>query len=325
MLTPKENLIRLFNHEEAEYMPIMGEGIINNVPINGYHERPQGTSGGQDWFGVTWAWPDGEPAPMPTAPYLMEEACEWKDVLQFPDLDAIDWEEAARIDRIPEFDRENNLLYQMIHNGLTERLQQLMGFENALVALVAEPEDTEELFDALTDYKCALIDKIAKYYKPDVICYHDDWGTQRGLFFSPDTWRSLVKEPTKRIVDHVHSKGIKFELHSDGLIKDLIPEIVDDLHVDSLNIMNINGIPELKKQTGRKVVYNVFLDTQKLDVIAASGGMTEEQLRAAVHEELMENGAGGCYIPTLILVRPEWEEIIKDEFYVCRKELMQKQ
>lgn len=325
MLTPKENLIRLFNHEEAEYIPIMGEGIINNVPINGYHERPQGTAGGQDWFGVTWAWPEGEPAPMPTAPYLMEEACEWKDVLQFPDLEAIDWEEAARIDRIPEFDRENNLLYQMIHNGLTERLQQLMGFENALVALVAEPEDTEELFDALTDYKCALIDKIAKYYKPDIICYHDDWGTQRGLFFSPDTWRSLVKGPTKRIVDHVHSKGIKFELHSDGLIRDLIPEIVDDLHVDSLNIMNINGIPELKKQTGRKVVYNVFLDTQKLDVIAASGGMTEEQLRAAVHEELMENGAGGCYIPTLILVRPEWEAIIKDEFYVCRKELMQKQ
>lgn len=106
-----------------------------NVPVNGYQERPFGGKGGQDWFGVHWFWKEGEPAPMPVAPYLLEDVCDWRDVVQFPDLDAIDWERAAEIDRIPAFDRENNLLYQMIHNGIVERFQTLMGFEDALCAL----------------------------------------------------------------------------------------------------------------------------------------------------------------------------------------------
>ncbi len=254
MLTPKENVRRLFNHEVTEFLPIMGEGIINNVPVNGYYERPHGGKGGEDWFGVHWFWKEGEPAPMPVEPYILEDISDWKDVVHFPDLDGFDWERAAIEDRIPVFDRENNLLYQMIHNGLMERLQNLLGFENGLCALLTDPEEVAEFFDALADYKCRLIDYLAIYYKPDVICYHDDWGTQRGLFFSPETWRSLLKEPTKRIVEHVHSKGIKFDLHSCGMIRDIVPEIVDDLHVDALNIMAINDIPALKKITGTKVV-----------------------------------------------------------------------
>lgn len=322
MLTPKENLIRLFDHEDTEYLPIMGEGIVNNVPVNGYHERPAGGKSGKDWFGVQWVWKEGEPAPMPVGPYILEDVCDWKEVVRFPDLDQFDWEEAAKIDGIPTFDRENALLYQMIHNGLVERLEELMGFEDALCALLTEPEAVAGLFDALADYKCRLIDKIAEYYKPDIICYHDDWGTQRDLFFSPEIWRSLVKEPTKRIVEHVHSKGIKFDLHSCGLIKDLVPEIVDDLKVDALNIMSINDIPALKKITGKKVVYDVYLDTQKYDALDAGGTLTEEMLRKGIHEEVIANAKGGCYLPVLLLVRPEWQEIILDELKKCREELL---
>lgn len=325
MLTPKENARRLFNHEETEYLPVMGEGIMNNVPVNGYYERPHGGKGGEDWFGVHWFWKEGEPAPMPVEPYILEDISDWKDVVHFPDLDGFDWERAAIEDRIPVFDRENNLLYQMIHNGLMERLQNLLGFENGLCALLTDPEEVAEFFDALADYKCRLIDYLAIYYKPDVICYHDDWGTQRGLFFSPETWRSLLKEPTKRIVEHVHSKGIKFDLHSCGMIRDIVPEIVDDLHVDALNIMAINDIPALKKITGTKVVYDVFLDTQKYDVMDAAGTLTEEKLRQGIHDEVMENARGGCYLPVPLLVRPEWQELIIDELKKCREELMCRQ
>lgn len=322
MISVKENLIKLFNHEQTDYLPMMGEGIINNVPVGGYYERPKGGKNGKDWFGVQWFWKEGEPAPMPVGPYILEDICDWKEVVKFPDLDAFDWEEAARVDRIPEFDRENNLLYQMIHNGLMERLQTLMGFEDALCALLTDPDEVAQFFDAMVEYKCKLIDKIAKYYKPDIICYHDDWGTQRGLFFSPDTWRELIKEPTKRIVEHVHSKGIKFDLHSCGLIDSIVPEIVDDLKVDALNIMSINNIPELKKKTGTKVVYDVYIDTQKFDVMDASGSLTQEKLRKGLHDEIKENAVGGCYLPVMLLVRSEWQPIIKEEFEKVRQELI---
>ena len=322
MLTPKENVQKLFNHEKNEYMPIYGEGIINNTPVLGYYERAAGGKSGKDWFGVNWAWKEGEPAPMPTTPWLLDDICDWRDAVQFPDLEAFDWDAAALRDRIPSFDRENHCLYQMIHNGLVERLQNVMAFEDALCALLEDPDEVSAFFDALVDYKCRLIDKIAEYYRPDIICYHDDWGTQRGLIFSPETWRSLVKEPTKRIVDHVHSKGIKFDLHSDGLVAELIPEVVEDLHVDAVNIMAINDIPSLKKQTGGKVVYDMFLDLQKYDVLAAAGKLTEDDLRKGLYEDVMKNADGGCFIPTMILVKPEWQPIISDVLHQCQKDLL---
>ncbi|MGL6293323.1 MAG: hypothetical protein ACRC2P_08105, partial [Eubacterium aggregans] len=126
-------------------------------------------------------------------------------------MDQWNWVRAAEIDRISEFDYRNNLLYQMIHNGIFERLHTRMGFEDVLCSLLTDPDEVRSYADAMVEYKCALIDKIAEYYRPDIICYHDDWGTQRGLFFSPDTWRDLIKEPTKCIIDHVHSKEILFE------------------------------------------------------------------------------------------------------------------
>ena len=73
----------------------------------------------------------------------------------------------------------------------------------------------------------------------------------------------MIKEPTKKIVEHIQSRGIICELHSCGDIRALIPEIADDLGVDGLNIMKLNDIPAMKKLTGIKVVYNVYVDTQK--------------------------------------------------------------
>ena len=246
---------------------------------------------------------------------------DWREVVKFPDLDNFDWEEAAKTDRIPTFDRENHALYQMIHNGIFERFHVLMGFENALCALLTDPEEVNELFGALADYKCKLIDKLAEYYKPDIICYHDDWGTQRGLFFSPDIWRELIKPHTKRIVDHVKSKGIKFELHSDGLIKDLVAEIVEDLEVDAIQLMAINDIPSLKKITGDKVVYNVFIDIPKYDILDAAGTLTEENFRESIRKEVTELAQGGFYIPSYILVKPKWLAILEDELDKFRMDI----
>jgi len=325
MLSAKENARRLFHHEKAAYMPIFGDGVVNNTPVVGYCERPKGGRGGRDWFGVNWFWKEGDPAPMPVAPFLVEDIEDWKDAVRFPDLDDFDWEEAAAADRIPSFDRENNLLYQMIHNGLVERLQNVMAPEDAMCAYIVDPDSVREFFDALADYKCALIDKIARYYRPDIICYHDDWGTQRGLLFSPDTWREIVKEPTKRIVDHVHSKGIVFDLHCDGLIAEIVPEIVDDLRVDAINLMALNDIPALKKQTGDKVVYDMFIDTQKYTALESSGLLTEEAFREGIYNDVITCARGGNFIPNFILVSDEWRRIITEELRHVQRDLQKEQ
>ena len=314
MLSAKENAKKLFTHKMPDYIPKYGDGIINNVPINGFHERPEGGKDGVDWFGVEWTYAPGDLAPMPSENYLFEDISDWKDHVAFPDLDNFDWEAAAKKDRIDIFDRENHLLSQMIHNGIFERLHTLMGFENALCALLTDPEECKNFFDACADYKCRLIDKLHLYYKPDIIVYHDDWGSQSGMLFSPEIWRELIKPATKKIATHTKSLGILFEMHSDGLIKDIIPELVEDVQPDAIQLMAINNIPELKKITKDKVVYDVFLDVQKIAAQETLGTLTESDLRKQLREEFTSQAQGGCYLPSFITLSDSTKDIIFDEF-----------
>ena len=53
-------------------------------------------------------------------------------------------------------------------------------------------------------------------------------------------------------------------MHSDGMIKDIVPELVEEVQPDAIQLMAINNVPELKKITGDKVVYDVFLDVQRI-------------------------------------------------------------
>lgn len=325
MLSPKENALKLLHHQMPDYIPKYGDGIINNVPINGYHERPQGGKDGVDWFGVKWNYAPGDVAPMPSEEtVVLEEICDWRDVVKFPDLDNFDWEAAAKRDRIDTFDREHHLLSQMIHNGVFERLTTLMGFENALCALLTDPDECAEFFDACADFKCRLIDKIHQYYKPDVICYHDDWGTQKGMLFSPEIWSELIKPATKKIVDHTKSLGIVFEMHSCGMIKDIVPEYVEDVRPDVIQLMPINDIPALKKITGDKVVYDVFIDIQWIDALDSAGQLTEEKLRTKMREDFYALAEGGCYYPSFMMVSPKWQSIVFEEFDAMRMDIYKK-
>lgn len=314
MLAARENAKRLFDHKMPEYIPKYGDGIINNVPINGYHERPEGGGAGRDWFGVEWTFTPGDPAPMPSENYLFEDICDWREYVVFPDLDAIDWEEAARKDRIDTFDREHHLLSQMIHNGVFERLHTMMGFENALCALLTDPEECKEFFDACADWKCKLIDKLHQYYKPDIIVYHDDWGAQKGMLFAPDIWSELIKPATKKICEHTKSLGIRFEMHSCGMIKDIVPELAEEVRPDAIQLMAINDIPALKKITGDKIVYDVFVDVQKIATLETTGGLSEDRLRAELRKDFETLAKGGCYLPAFITLSPATKDIIFDEF-----------
>ena len=78
------------------------------------------------------------------------------------------------------------------------------------------------------------------------------------------------------------------------MIKDIVPEIVEEIQPDAIQLMYINDIPELKKITGCKVVYDVFIDIQWIDAQENAGTLTEEKLRTKIRKELTEQAAGGA-------------------------------
>ncbi|NTU90001.1 MAG: hypothetical protein HGA54_08930 [Actinobacteria bacterium] len=304
----------------------MMEGTHFLAPQNGYIERPAGGKGGTDWFGVKWAYIEGEPGPVPdskVAP-ICEDITEWEECVVFPDMEAWDWEKAAEIDHVADLDREHKMIYTSSLNGLFERMHTLMGFENALCALLTDLDEVEKFLDAMVDFKCAQLTKIKEYYNPDVMNFHDDYGTQIALFFSPDIWRAAFKPRLEKIVDHCHSLGMIFELHSCGLIEPIIPDIAE-IGVDCLQCMDINDIVTMKEITGGKMAFGVSPNFQKYQAGLNTGLMTLEDIKKDVTEEFRSFSEGGNYYPFINPPISEMDAAIWEAHIAFDQELKSKQ
>jgi hypothetical protein len=95
-----------------------------------------------------------------------------------------------------------------------------------------------------------------------------DFGTQRGLFISPDAYRDLFKPFHKKVNDLIHQKtNWKTFIHSCGAVYELVPEFID-AGFDILNPVqcSADGMDpkRLKDQFGSSIVFwGGGVDTQK--------------------------------------------------------------
>ena len=316
-MTAKERVQAFFAHKPMDKFP-SEDGLHVLFDAEAYAERPPHLTGGKDWFGVEWKYEEGIGAIAPdhSQEPILEDICDWKEIVKFPDLDAWDWSKVEEIDHISEIDRENKVFEMMFVNGPFERLHMLMGFENALCAMLMDPEEVTAFFDAFMEWKLKLMDKVVELYKPDVLMFHDDWGTQHSMFFSPEMWRELLKPQIKKAVDHAHELGVIFEMHSCGFIEPIVPDFVE-LGIDSWQGMEINDIAALKKITGDKLSYHTTPDYQKYHTEELSGTFDEASVRERVRETFLANAEGYCYMPMFLPFGGHAKDIMIDEVAKC--------
>ena len=111
------------------------------------------------------------------------------------------------------WDREKHLTRINDLFGPWERMFSVMEFQEALCALVEEPEACYDFFGAIADHKIRLYEYIIRYYQPDILCMHDDYGHGKGMFMSPETWRALIKPHLQRIID-MHISPVNISVHT---------------------------------------------------------------------------------------------------------------
>ena len=145
MMTGREAMLAVLNHETADYMP----NYINNVLFCGgskedFENRPSG--GGLDGFGVMWHSSDSAGGQaVPAANWVvLDDVTKWRDVVRFPDLDDYDWESEAERQKA-NYDPVNQILEYHSWNSQFLRVTHLMGFENGLCAFAEEPEACRDL------------------------------------------------------------------------------------------------------------------------------------------------------------------------------------
>ena len=95
-----------------------------------------------------------------------------------------------------------------------------------------------------------------------------DFGTQNGLFISPQAYRDLYKPFHKQINDFIHANsGWKVFIHTCGAVRELIPDLIE-AGFDILNPVqcSASGMDprKLKEEFGRDLVFwGGGIDTQK--------------------------------------------------------------
>lgn len=282
-ISPRENLMRALNQQKPVWMPslyrsgkLYASAIARDSPI----ER---TADAVDWFGVEYKYSASQGSNTPMG-NVLNDITEWEEKIHWEDLSGYDWAaDAARFEPDPDL-----ATYMRMSNGPFERLHMLMGFEQALLDLITEPETVHAFLMRLVDFKIELFNRITDHIHIDFVSAADDWGTMRAPFFSTELFEKTILEPTVRFVKAVQARGTKFVAHCCGKIDCFIPYLVEEIGVDVLEIQGeLNDIPGILQKYGDRVTVEYGVDPH----IVHDPDTTADEIRAHVRTIVDRFGA----------------------------------
>jgi uroporphyrinogen decarboxylase len=186
-------------------------------------------------------------------------------------LDAYHWPKLDPPDAIAQMGILAKTLYEttdyalvgnaVIGGGLFEQPARVMGLQNFLMALVAEPAFADRLMECITDIYIESFNNYLEQVGPyiQVFTYWDDLAGQNGWIIHPEMYRKMIKPKQKRLVEAIKKKTqAKLFYHSCGATRGLIPDLLE-IGFDILNPVQVSAkgmdTRELKKDFGRDIVF----------------------------------------------------------------------
>lgn len=298
-ITPRENYLRLLKGDDPQYICDTGHYTGRPMSDRGFGFHGQQTPGEfKDPWGVTWVLEPGQPAAVPftnDSNKVIKDITEWdkyiKDV-PWPSKVNVDW--APFEEQAKNFDRKNQLFMLIVPRGLFEMTHALMGFEDALVNYVLEPEAMGELLDVLLQFKLECLQLAIDHVHPDMIMIHDDWGSRNSLFMSPESWRKLLKPRWAKIYEYIHSRGVIVQHHSDSYCEPITGDMAE-IGIDVWQgVVPQNNIQRIQKNIGKKMAMQGGVDSAVIE----QDGWDEANVRREIRRSVDDYCAAGNFIPS---------------------------
>ncbi|MGD0982839.1 MAG: uroporphyrinogen decarboxylase family protein [Acidimicrobiales bacterium] len=223
-----------------------------------------------DELGVTWhqvQFPGGFYWEQATFP-LREATLDDLDRYPWPDPDD-PWRYEGLADEVERLHRTTRfaLMGDCGYKSLWEPAFTLLGFERALIDLVAD----EEFMAALLEKLFAIVSTVTRRFLEiagpylTVVRTADDLATQQSLMMSPATYRKVIKPFHRRYFALIRQyTDAKIFFHSDGNVVALLDDLIE-IGVDVLNPVQVSAFadPELVKQRyGEQLAFWGGIDTQ---------------------------------------------------------------
>lgn len=311
-MTPRENALAILNRQQPDtYFDFMASLAFVRDPIFARDAIPHDGKIHKDSWGTPFLFPPDLPGAMPMVDddtAVIQDITKWKEQLVVPTFDGLDWSEAEA--KAAQVNREEKFSAFFCTRGLFERSHHLMGMQNALMNYLLYPEEMADLLRVVADYKIETIKQVALHLKPEVIFYHDDWGSKQNVFLPPDVWREIIKPLHTEIVKTAHDCGILFVHHADCICQPIAPDMVE-MGIDIWQgVIPQNDIVEIQRVTEGKLAMIGGVDGPAVDI----ANITEEQIRGEARRAIDTYCPAGRFYPSSTRCFREWNnEILQDE------------
>jgi hypothetical protein len=223
-ISPRDNMMMMMRGEKPMWLPNMNRDL-NLVCPDFMPDASARAFGGIDWFGVEWQYePLTKAAMVKPGTRRLSDITNWEKELVFPNLMDLDWEKDSK--ELYHMLPNDRFTYFVIYNGIFERTADLTSFEDTFCYLLEEPEALNAFFGRMIDWYIQLMGIARKYYHADMILFHDDMGSQKSAFFSPQIFEELFLPHYQKLTKAAHDMGMFIALHSCGNVRIQIPNFI---------------------------------------------------------------------------------------------------
>ena len=174
--------------------------------------------------------------------------------------------------------------------------KRLRGMQQAYMDLLEHPDIVHHCLDKLFDLAYESSRRVYEQIPGRVLISYvsEDLGGQESLLISLEHIREFLLPHMKRMMDLVHEAGAYVFHHSDGAVREVIPDMIE-AGIDALNPLQwrCRGMDRegLKRDFGDRVALHGGVDNQ---YTLAFG--TTDQVRREVLDNIRILGEGGGYI-----------------------------
>lgn len=287
MLSVKENLketMKKDGHPDrfVKQFEFMNQIMPDNYYMGDYPFRPG--MEGYDQFGVLWRFPEGQMGAFPVHDpehIVLKDITQWREIVKkpVPPEDPGFW--AFLQTFVDRTDFESQYLAAFAPQGIFERLHALMGMEDAMASFYEEPEEMHALIDYLTEIEIEFAQVIQSHFPIDAVFHHDDWGSLKSSFLSPQMFHEFITPAYKQIYGYYHEQGWLVVHHNDAYSANLVPDMIE-MGIDIWQGPTpTNDIPKLIEEFGGDITFMGEIETKLLDVPDWTPEMVREEVERA--------------------------------------------
>lgn len=167
-------------------------------------------------------------------------------------IGSVDWAQ-TKADLAKAIERGEPAIGGLRHGHTFLQLCDIRGYENLVYDMADDEPRLRRLIGMLEDFNAQIVRGYLEA-GAEIITYPEDLGMQTGPMISPAHFRKFIKPSYERLMRLARERGAIIHMHSDGSLRELIDEILDDGKGGGVDVMNlqdiVNGIDWIAERFG---------------------------------------------------------------------------